>query len=94
MLPLILITPVQPASPPQLIRLECGCRGRVSDDAYADLDLKLDLDLDLDFDLKCKFSWGKGQARSLNKRSRIYQIQNFKIQNFEIANSFLGSLRV
>ena len=32
-LPLIQITPVQPASPPQLIRLECGCRVRVSGDA-------------------------------------------------------------
>ena len=32
-LPLIQITPVQPASPPQLIRLECGCRDRVSGDA-------------------------------------------------------------
>ena len=37
---------------------------------------------------------GKGQARSLNKRSRIYQIKNFKIENFEMAKSFLGSLRV
>ena len=37
---------------------------------------------------------GKGQATSLNKRSRIYQIKNFKIENFEIAKSFLGSLRV
>ena len=37
---------------------------------------------------------GKGQARPLNKRSRIYKIKNFKIENFEMAKSFLGSLRV
>ena len=37
---------------------------------------------------------GKGQARSLNKMSRIYKIKNFKIENFEIPKSFLGSLRV
>ena len=37
---------------------------------------------------------GKGQARSLYKRSKNYKVKNFKIENFEMAKSFLGSLRV